>query len=96
MSPLPAFRPPEFKHFDFAGLGAADRYKLVTAVVVPRPIAWVSTLGAGGQVNLAPYSFFGLMGSDPAVVAFAPGNRPDGMGLIPWARRRAPIREPAP
>lgn len=69
---------PEFTHFDFARLGAAERYKLVTAVVVPRPIAWVSTLGRGGGVNLAPYSFFGLMGSDPAVVAFAPGDRPDG------------------
>lgn len=69
---------PNFRHFDFAALSAAERYKLVTAVVVPRPIAWVSTLGADGHVNLAPYSFFGLMGSDPAVVAFAPGDRADG------------------
>jgi flavin reductase (DIM6/NTAB) family NADH-FMN oxidoreductase RutF len=67
-----------FQHFEFAALSAAERYKLVTAVVVPRPIAWVSTLGVDGHVNLAPYSFFGLMGSDPAVVAFAPGNRADG------------------
>ena len=64
--------------FDFSALSAAERYKLLTGVVVPRPIAWVSTLGADGHVNLAPYSFFGLMGSDPAVVAFAPGDRPDG------------------
>jgi len=78
MSPAPEFKPSEFKHFDFAHLGAPDRYKLLTAVVVPRPIAWVTTLGVGGHVNLAPYSFFGLMGSDPAVVAFAPGDRPDG------------------
>lgn len=70
--------PPAFQHFDFAQLGPAERYKLVAAVVVPRPIAWVSTLGAGGHVNLAPYSFFGLMGSDPAVVAFGPGDRADG------------------
>ena len=65
-------------HFDFADLSAAERYKLLTGVVVPRPIAWVGTLNPGGGVNLAPYSFFGLMGSDPAVVAFAPGNRPEG------------------
>ncbi|EYB69417.1 hypothetical protein DEIPH_ctg008orf0154 [Deinococcus phoenicis] len=75
---LPASPSPEFRHFDFAALSAAERYKLVTGVVVPRPIAWVTTLGADGHVNLAPYSFFGLMGSDPAVVAFAPGDRVDG------------------
>lgn len=69
---------PASEHFDFAALSAPQRYKLLTAVVVPRPIAWVSTLGPGGEVNLAPYSFFGLMGTDPAVVAFAPGDRPDG------------------
>lgn len=78
MNVPPACQPPRFRHFDFAALGAADRYKLVTGVVVPRPIAWVSTLGADGHVNLAPFSFFGLMGSDPAVVAFGPGDRPDG------------------
>lgn len=70
--------PPHVRHFDFAALGAADRYKLLTGVVVPRPIAWVTTLGRDGHVNLAPFSFFGLMGSDPAVVAFAPGDCPDG------------------
>lgn len=65
-------------HFDLTALPPPARYKLLTATVVPRPIAWVSTLGPGGAVNLAPYSFFGLMGSDPPVVAFAPGDRPDG------------------
>ncbi|GMA15775.1 flavin reductase family protein [Deinococcus metallilatus] len=70
--------PASFRHFDFSALSAADRYKLVTGVVVPRPIAWVTTRGADGHVNLAPFSFFGLMGSDPAVVAFAPGDRADG------------------
>lgn len=73
-----AERDSEFTSFDLTALPHAERYKLVTATVVPRPVAWVSTLGPGGRVNLAPYSFFGLMGSDPAVIAFAPGNRPDG------------------
>lgn len=72
-------------NFDFSTLSAAQRYKLVTGVVVPRPVAWVSTLNPGGGVNLAPYSFFGLMGSDPAVVAFSPGDRPEG-GLKDTAR----------
>ncbi|MFT2721838.1 flavin reductase family protein [Deinococcus sp. A31D244] len=70
--------PPDVQHFDLTALPAAARYKLLTATVVPRPIAWVGTLGADGHVNLAPYSFFGLMGSDPPVVAFAPGDRADG------------------
>lgn len=65
-------------HFDLTALPAPARYKLLTATVVPRPIAWVGTQGEGG-FNLAPYSFFGLMGSEPPVVAFAPGDRPDGM-----------------
>lgn len=69
---------PPAQHFDLTALPAAARYKLLTATVVPRPIAWVGTLGADGHVNLAPYSFFGLMGSDPPVVAFAPGDRADG------------------
>ncbi|CAM3993417.1 flavin reductase family protein [Deinococcus marmoris] len=73
-----SFTPTEFKHFDLTALPNSARYKLLTATVVPRPIAWVCTLGADGVTNLAPYSFFGLMGSDPPIVAFAPGNRADG------------------
>lgn len=64
-------------HFDLTALPPSARYKLLTATVVPRPIAWVGTQGKEG-FNLAPYSFFGLMGSEPPVVAFAPGDRPDG------------------
>ncbi|ADV66116.1 flavin reductase family protein [Deinococcus maricopensis] len=63
--------------YDFGVLGAAERYKLVTSLIVPRPIAWISSVGADGLVNLAPFSYFGLMGSDPAVVAFAPGATKD-------------------
>ncbi len=45
-------------------------YLLMTALVVPRPIGWMSTVSAGGVRNLAPYSYFNLMGSDPFYVAF--------------------------
>ena len=69
---------PDLKHFDLTALPASARYKLLTATVVPRPIAWVCTVDEGGVPNLAPYSFFGLMGSDPPIVAFAPGDRADG------------------
>lgn len=41
------------------------------ACVVPRPIGWISSLGANGQVNLAPYSFFNGVASDPPVVMFS-------------------------
>ena len=45
-------------------------YQLLTALVVPRPIGWISTVSRSGVRNLAPYSYFNLMGSDPAYVTF--------------------------
>jgi flavin reductase (DIM6/NTAB) family NADH-FMN oxidoreductase RutF len=45
-------------------------YQLLTALVVPRPIGWISTISRSGVRNVAPYSYFNLMGSDPAYVAF--------------------------
>lgn len=51
--------------FDLADHDPAFGYKLMTATIVPRPIAWVTTLGATGVVNAAPYSFFNAMGRDP-------------------------------
>jgi flavin reductase (DIM6/NTAB) family NADH-FMN oxidoreductase RutF len=47
-----------------------DFYHLMTALVIPRPIGWMSTVSARGVRNLAPYSYFNLMGSDPFYVAF--------------------------
>ena len=60
-------------HFKMADLEPKDRYKLLIGAVVPRPIAWVSTLNERGGVNLAPFSAFNYMGNDPAIVAFSPG-----------------------
>ena len=54
--------------FDFATLDTATGYKLLTATVTPRPIAWVTTCDAGGLVNAAPYSFFNVVGSAPPTV----------------------------
>jgi flavin reductase (DIM6/NTAB) family NADH-FMN oxidoreductase RutF len=45
-------------------------YLLMTALVIPRPIGWISTVSASGVRNVAPYSYFNLMGSDPFYVAF--------------------------
>jgi flavin reductase (DIM6/NTAB) family NADH-FMN oxidoreductase RutF len=45
-------------------------YQLMTALVVPRPVGWISTISQTGVHNVAPYSYFNLMGSDPPYVAF--------------------------
>lgn len=55
--------------FDFDTLGPGIGYKLMTATITPRPIAWVSTLGKSGVVNVAPYSFFNAMGHTPPTIA---------------------------
>jgi flavin reductase (DIM6/NTAB) family NADH-FMN oxidoreductase RutF len=57
----------------------ADRaYQLLASLVTPRPIAFVTTLSADGKINAAPFSFFNLMGGDPPICAFAPGDRDNG------------------
>lgn len=63
---------------DFEGRHADRAYSILTALVTPRPIAWVTTLGSDGVVNAAPFSFFNVFGANPPIVAIAPGNRPDG------------------
>jgi len=62
--------------FDLNALRQRDRYKLLTALVVPRPIAWVTTRNADASVNAAPFSFFNVMGAAPPVVAFGPDDGP--------------------
>ena len=54
--------------FDLENLPRADRYKLLVALVVPRPIALVTTLGPNGIVNAAPLSFFNVLGDEPPIV----------------------------
>ena len=65
--------------FDVAELGNQNAYNLLTTALVPRPIAWVSTVSAEGTPNLAPYSFFNAVASDPPTVMFAPGAKTDGL-----------------
>lgn len=50
-------------------------YRLLTSLVVPRPIAWVSTRSAGGVLNLAPFSYFMGLASDPPLVGISIGQR---------------------
>jgi flavin reductase (DIM6/NTAB) family NADH-FMN oxidoreductase RutF len=57
----------------------ADRaYQILASLVTPRPIALVTTLSEDGKINAAPFSFFNLMGANPPICAFAPGDREDG------------------
>src|ERR1700749_1139568 len=54
-----------------------ERYKGLTSFVLPRPIAWVTTLGPSGVVNAAPFSFFNVFCEDPPLCMFAVNRRPD-------------------
>ncbi len=63
---------------DLEGEHAARSYAVLVALVVPRPIGWVTTINAEGVVNAAPFSFFNVLGSSPPIVGFCPGDRQDG------------------
>jgi flavin reductase (DIM6/NTAB) family NADH-FMN oxidoreductase RutF len=58
-----------------ASLESRAAYALLTSLVVPRPIAWVSTLSAAGQRNLAPHSYFNLVSSEPPIVHVTSSQR---------------------
>lgn len=53
------------------------RYQLLTSLVVPRPIGWVSTRSANGTPNLAPFSFFGAISASPMLISLSIGMRGD-------------------
>lgn len=63
---------------NLAELTATQRYHVLSSLVVPRPIAWVTTLNEDGAVNAAPFSYFQLMGENPPLVVLGIGKRSDG------------------
>ena len=63
---------------DIEGKHADRAYAILASLVTPRPIAWVTTLNPDGVVNAAPFSFFNLLGADPPILGFCPGDRDDG------------------
>ncbi|MEU5025863.1 flavin reductase family protein [Streptomyces milbemycinicus] len=65
--------------FDPEAVGRTPFYKLLTSVVVPRPIAWVSTVSAAGTCNLAPHSFFTVACVAPPIVQFTSVGRKDSL-----------------
>ena len=56
-------------------ISTKDRYKIMVGSIVPRPIAFVSTIATDGTRNLAPFSYFMAISADPPTLCFAPGRR---------------------
>jgi flavin reductase (DIM6/NTAB) family NADH-FMN oxidoreductase RutF len=63
---------------DLAKLGPRERYKLLIGLVVPRPIALMTTVSKAGVINTAPYSFFNMFSENPALVVIGIDARADG------------------
>jgi flavin reductase (DIM6/NTAB) family NADH-FMN oxidoreductase RutF len=56
------------------------------AIIAPRPIGWISSLSAKGEINLAPYSFFNGVSSDPPIVMFSSEGRKDSLTFVEETR----------
>ena len=63
---------------ELAALPALERYKLLIGLVIPRPIAWISTRSANGVANCAPFSFFNVFSEDPPLCVIGINPRSDG------------------
>ncbi len=63
---------------DLAKLESRHSHDLITGAIIPRPIAWVSSINEDGQVNIAPFSFFTGVSWSPPIIAFSVVNRSDG------------------
>lgn len=63
-----------FMQLDFSQLPARDAYQWMIRTILPRPIAWVSSIDAGGRTNLAPFSFFQGVTANPPILMFVPVN----------------------
>lgn len=59
-------------------LSRRERYQLLTSVVVPRPIGWISTFSRDGTPNLAPFSYFSALSDTPMQLGISIGSRRDG------------------
>ena len=66
-------------------LSPRERYKVLTEFVLPRPIAWVTTMGPTGVVNAAPFSFFNVFCEDPPLCMFAVNARPEAASRTRWS-----------
>lgn len=62
-------------HYPFDQLSGTERYHLITQTVIPRPIAWIMTKNEDSSFNLAPFSYFTSLSSDPALLVVSIGNK---------------------
>lgn len=67
-----------FHCIDFSTLSPHQRYKVLIGSIVPRPIAWVTTVDPAGGFNAAPFSFFNALSADPPWVGLGMQRREDG------------------
>jgi len=65
------------QYFDFEDTASRDRYKLLSGLIVPRPIGWIGTRRANGTFNLAPFSFFNVVSTAPPTVLFSGSSHSD-------------------
>lgn len=65
------------QYFDFEDTASRDRYKLLSGLIVPRPIGWIGTRRANGTYNLAPFSFFNVVSTSPPTVLFSGSSHSD-------------------
>lgn len=59
-------------NFNPQEISQTERYKLCTGSILPRPIAWVSSMDEAGRLNVAPYSFFTVASTNPLILLFCP------------------------
>ncbi len=65
-------------YLDFSQMSSSDIYFAMTQTILPRPIAWVLSKNADGGLNLAPFSYFAAVNSDPPLLSLSVGSKPDG------------------
>jgi flavin reductase (DIM6/NTAB) family NADH-FMN oxidoreductase RutF len=65
---MPSPQTPQTTEIDFSAITAYQRYKLMASLIVPRPIALVTTRNEQGVINAAPFSMFNMLGEDPPIV----------------------------
>jgi flavin reductase (DIM6/NTAB) family NADH-FMN oxidoreductase RutF len=65
-------------HIDLSTLSSNRVYHLMTQTIIPRPIAWVLSLNEDKSHNLAPFSYFNAVCSDPPLMMLSMGKKPDG------------------
>jgi len=63
---------------NFSDFSASERYHLMTQAIIPRPIAWALTDSDNGSYNLAPFSYFTAVSSEPALLMLSVGKKSNG------------------